>query len=272
MAGRGRPSKNTKKTESKVKSVEKKPTEIKPVEQSEIKQPEIKQPEINIDELVAQKVAEILAQKELESTLSKKVEETIEEPKAKVKTKPSKRIKNRKFVPDNTIIRLEQNVDGKFIIADTRGSNYFIELNGYGDSTTMNFKDLKNYHGKHHSFLNKGKLRIVDVVSENGDIDFEDVIQDLNLQRIYESEKKISPLDIEYYITEEESLNEFSEMVRNSTEILETIVEVASIHYDRGEFNDNAKMDVLRQVSGNYDLFKSRGIPKNVRRVSSEMI
>lgn len=225
--------------------------------------------ELNINELVAQKVAEILAQKELEKVTIK--DEVKEEPKV-VKMRPSDRIKKRKFVPDNTLIRLEQSIDGKFIISDNRGSNYFIELNGYGDSTTMSFKDLKNYHGKHHSFLNKGKLKIIDVVSENGEIEFEDVIQDLNLQRIYKDEKKISPIDIEYYILEEELINEFSDKVRNSTEILETIIEVATIFYDRGEFNNNSKMDILRQVSGNYDLFKTKNIPSNVHRVGRDGI
>lgn len=253
MARRSRPNKD------------KEVTTTKPIEEKE----EIKQ-ELNIDELVAQKVAEILAQKELEKVQIK--EKTIKVEPRVARPKPSDRIRKRKFVPDNTLVRLEQSVEGKFIISDNRGSNYFIELNGYGDSTTMNYKDLKNYHGKYHSFLNKGKLKIIDVVSENGEIEFEDVIGDLNLQRIYDSEDKISPLDVEYYLLDEQSLNEFSNKVRNSTEILETIVEVANIYYNRGEFNDNSKMDVLRQVYGDYDLFKSKGIPSNVRRVGRDGI
>jgi hypothetical protein len=228
---------------------------------TENKKVETKVDEINIDELVAQKVAEVLAQQKLDLL---KQDDSKQVKKVK---KPSDKVKRRKFVPDNTLVRIQQSIDGKFIITDKRGSNYFIELNGYGDSTTMNFKDLKNYHGKSHSFLNKGKLKIIDVVSEDGEILFDDVIQDLNLQRIYEDDKKISPLDIEYYLLEEESLSEFSKKVRNSVEILHTIVEVSTIFYNRGEFNDNAKMDVLRQVSKNYDLFKARSMPSNVHEV-----
>jgi hypothetical protein len=219
--------------------------------------------EINIDELVAKKVAELLAQKQLELVTNIDVKEVNNVK----KIKPSNRITNRKFVPDNTLIRLEQSIDGKFIIADNRGSNFFIEMNGYGANTTMSFKDLKNYHGKYHSFLNKGKLKIIDVVSESGDVGFEDVIQDLNLQGIYDDENKISPLDIEYYLLEEDSLSEFSNKVRNSREILETIIEVSSIFYNQGKFNDNSKMDVLRQVSGNYDLYKISAMPSNVHSV-----
>lgn len=252
MARRGRPSKN------------KEVAKTKPIEEKEQVKVETKQ-ELNIDELVALKVAEILAQKELEKV---EIKEISNEEVKSTESKPSRdRYRKRKFVPDSTLVRLEQSVDGKFIISDSRGSNYFIELNGYGDSTTMRFKDLKNYHGKHHSFLNKGKLKIIDVVSESGEIEFGDVIQDLNLQRLYENESKISPLDIEYYILDEESLTEFSDKLRNSTEILETIVEVANILYERGEFNNNSKMDVIRQVSGNYDLFKSKGMPSNVHKV-----
>lgn len=229
----------------------------------------VEKKEINIDELVALKVAEILAQKELEnkeSNIPKIEEKTIP---VKKSIKPSERIRNRKFVPDNTLIRLEQNIDGKFIIKDDRGSNYFVELTGYGDTTTMSFKDLKNFHGRNHTFLNKGKLKILDVVSENGDVDFEDVIEDLNLQRIYNDDKKISPIDIEHYLLEEESLNEFSSKIRSSKEILEVIVEIAHILYTRGEFNNNSKMDVLRQVSGNYDLFTFGNSMTNITYINN---
>jgi hypothetical protein len=232
--------------------------------------------ELNIDEIVAQKVAELMAQKELELKLKieqelKAKEKTENVDKKTKKIKPSERRRMRKYVSDDTMVRLEQNIDGKFIIADTRGSNYFIELNGYGDSTTMSFKDLKNYHGKHHTFLNKGKLKIVDVSSEKDDISFEDVIQDLNLQGIYENDEKISPLDIEYYLLEEEDLNVFSKKIRKSKELLEVIVEVSTLFYKDNNFNDNAKMDVLRQVAGNYDLFKNTNMPSNVRKVSNDI-
>ena len=239
------------------------------------KKKEVKKQETNvdIDKLVAEKVAEQMAKFLANQQIENMKEKTEVKEETHRKTKPSLlKSKRRKFVPDNTLVRVEQSIDGKFIIADNRGSNYFIELNGYGDNTTMSFKDLKNYHGKHHSFLNKGKLKIIDVISESGEIEFEDVIQDLNLQRIYESENRISPLDIEYYLLDEESLSEFTEKVRNSTEILETLIEVSNILYNRGEFNDNSKMDVLRQVSKNYDLFKSKSTPSNVRRVGNDLI
>ena len=229
----------------------------------------IEKKEINIDELVALKVAEILAQKELENKKNNipEIEEKITPVKKSIK--PSERIRKRIFVPDNTLVRLEQNIDGKFIIKDDRGSNYFVELTGYGDTTTMSFKDLKNFHGRNHTFLNKGKLKILDVVSENGEVDFEDVIEDLNLQKIYSDDKKINPIDIEYYLLEEESLNEFSSKIRSSKEILEVIIEIANILYTKGEFNNNSKMDVLRQVSGNYDLFTFGNSMTNVTFINN---
>jgi len=264
MAGRGRPKKAKTKVEQPKVETKIEHTEVK------VEQPK---PEINIDELVAQKVAEILAKQKVEEMLKSSSEDKVKptaETQKPARLKPSQAIRRRKFVPDTTIVRLEQSIEGKFIIADTRGSNYFIEMNGYSDSTTMSFKDLKNYHGKHHSFLNRGKLKIMDVIDEDGGVEFEDVIQDLNLQGVYNDETKISPLDIEYYLLEEESLTEFSTKVRNSKEILETIIEVSTIFYAKGEFNDNNKMDVIRQVSGNYELFKSKSMPSNVHKVSPE--
>jgi len=234
----------------------------------ENKQNEIKDDIVDIDKLIALRVAELLAQKELElrATLQKEFEG---EPLVKSKKiKPSQSMSARKYVPDDTMIRISQNISGKFIISETRGSNYFIELNGYGDSTTMAYKDLKNYHGRHHSFLNRGKLKITNVTSEDNSIDFNDVIHDLNLQRIYDDESKISPLDIEYYLLEEDDLKEFSMKLRNSREILSTIVEISFILYKDNKFNDNSKMDVIRQLTGDSNLYTHQSIPNNIRFVN----
>ena len=111
-------------------------------------------------------------------------------------------------------------------------------------------------------------LKITDVVSENGEVESEDVIEDLNLQKIYFGKDSISPLDIEFYLLDCDDINEFSSKLRNSTHILKTIMEVGSILYKDNQFNDNSKMDLIRQVSGNYDLFKVNDLFKNVKRVN----
>lgn len=163
-------------------------------------------------------------------------------------------MRRRRFIPDDARIRIELNIDGKFIIADTRGNNYFVELNGYKDTTTISFKDLKNFHGKNHSFLNKGKIIVTDVISDS-EVDIQDAIEDLNLQRLYNNEEIIRPFEIEDYLSSDISIEEFSTKAEKSREYLETIIEVAVILFKRGQFTDNSKMNKLREITRMPELF-----------------
>lgn len=163
-------------------------------------------------------------------------------------------IRRRRFIPDDARIRIELNIDGKFIIADTRGNNYFVELNGYRDTTTIPFKDLKNFHGKNHSFLNTGKIIVTDVISDS-EVDIQDAIEDLNLQRLYNNEEIIRPFEIEDYLLDGVDIHDFSTKVEKSREYLETIIEVAVILFKRGQFSDNSKMNKLREITRMPELF-----------------
>lgn len=216
---------------------------------------------INTDELIAKAVAEALAKQKLELDLQ--LEKAKEELQNSIKieaikpvqiSKPSQEKKVRRFIPDDARIRIEQNIGGNFIIADTRGNGYFIELTGYRDSTTMSFKDLKNFHGRNHTFLNSGKLIITDIISD-ADICVEDAITDLNLAKIYNNDKMIRPDEIEDYLLTDIPVEEFSSKLKNSTDTMETIVEVAVILFKRGQFTDNTKMNEIRQLLRNSALF-----------------
>ena len=220
--------------------------------------------EVDIDELVAQKVAEIMAKKAIEeqSIIQKNT------PKKEKRKKPSENIRVRKYVPDGTIVRVVQNIDGGFIIGDNRGNSFYYELNGYGDSIVLDFKELKNYHGRHHGSLNKGKIKITSVSSPDPEVGLGDVIEDLNLDGLYFGENNISPLDIEYYLLEEDDLSEFDTKLKNSKAIMGTIVEVSKLLHDQGKFNDNSKMNLIRLASGKHDLFTVNDLFKNVRRVN----
>jgi hypothetical protein len=99
-----------------------------------------------------------------------------------------------------------------------------------------------------------GSIAIVDVVSDV-DIEVEDVIQDLGLTKIYYNKDKVSPLEIEALFSNDTSISDFETKVKNSTEIYETIIEVAHVLYKRGAFTDNSKMNFLRQHFRNSVLF-----------------
>lgn len=224
---RGNPNFGKKNTENINKDTENNDTSIQNINE---------QTSTNIDELIARAVAEALEKQ-------KKDFESI-----------GKKPRN-KFVPENARVRIETNIGGKFIMSDNRGQNFFVELNGYKDSTTIIFKDLKNFHGRNYKLFTSGKVAITDVVSDV-DIELEDVIKDLNLTKIYFDNNRISPIDIETIFSDNMGLAEFEKKVTNSPEIAETILEVAYILYRRGTFNDNAKMNFLRQIYRNPNLFK----------------
>lgn len=196
-----------------------------------------------------------------EEKLRKEFEDKLQETKSQEKTivieKQSKEklsSRGRRFIPDDAIIRVNLNIGGKFIMADTRGNGYFVEWNGYGNSRTVKFGDLKNFHGQKHSFLNSGKIIITDIISD-ADVCLEDAIEDLNLQDLYNNEEIIRPFEIEYYLSDEVSIQEFSKKMDKSLEYKEVIVEVAMILFKDGKFSDNSKMNKLREVTRNPELF-----------------
>jgi hypothetical protein len=230
----------TKKSNTVEKTVDKeiKPKIVKTPEAEKIIEIENKSSDINIQDIIAKAVAEALEKQ------AKEIAQT------QTTTKPKKN----KYVPENARIRLESNDNGKIIISDQRGQNFFLELNGYKDNVTMSFKDLKNFHGKHYTMFNSGILTIVDIATD-ADIEVEDVIKDLGLTKIYYDPKKINPNEIEEVFTSDCSITDFENKVRNSVEIAESIIAVAHILYKRGIFTDNSKMNFLRQHFRNSVLF-----------------
>jgi hypothetical protein len=115
---------------------------------------------------------------------------------------------------------------------------------------------LRNFHSRKTSFLENGRLKIIDVTSSDPDITIKDVVYDLNLEDTYYNDKKMSPLDIEYFLLKETDISKFEVKISNSKNMLGTIIEVALVLYKKGKFNDNAKMNVLRQSTNKFDLFK----------------
>jgi hypothetical protein len=238
MAGRGRPSK-AKKVETKKEVV------------AETKQEQA----IDFEKILEQALAK------QEEKLRKEFEDKLQETKIQEKTivveKKSKEklsVRGRRFIPDDAIIRVDLNIGGKFIMADNRGGGYFVEWNGYKNSRTVKFGDLKNFHGQKHTFLNSGKIIITDIISDT-DVCLEDAIEDLNLQKLYNDETIIRPFEIEHYLSDEVGIHEFSKKMEKSLDYKEVIIEVAMILFKEGKFSDNSKMNKLREVTRNPELF-----------------
>ena len=218
---------------------------IKPVEKEVIKAQEI-----DIEALIKKVTDEVSGKYEdTIKDLKNKIEEK-EEVKTEVAT-PNK--KKHKFIPDNTKIRLKSNVEGKFIYMEDRGkTRVFLEIDDYGLSTDISYEELRIIKPL---IFKTGKLAVEDVLSGE-DIELEDLLKDVRFDSFYLDENKVSPIDIENILSNETNISIFEKKVSNTPDMLETLLEVAYVLYRRGQFNDNAKMNYLRQTFNNPNLFK----------------
>jgi DUF2075 family protein len=204
-----------------------------------------KNPEPDLSELIKKITAEVTA--DLEKKYKDKIKE-IENIKPKAK--------KYKYIPDSTKVRIQSNIGGIFVFQEDRGKvRVFVQLDGHGDTAVISYEELRAMHAIKPNFLKSGKLAITDVYSNEG-IELEDVLVDLRVDNLYLDEKSINPKNIVDIFSDEVAPNDFEKLLNNTPEIAETVLENAYILYRRGQFNDNSKMNYLRQIFNNTELFK----------------
>jgi len=162
-----------------------------------------------------------------------------------------------KFIPDHTKIRIKSNISGLFTFHEDKGkTRVYFEINDFGQSTTISFDELCIFITSKPSFIKNGSIAIVDVYSDI-DIEVEDVIKDRRLEDLYFNENKINPMYIEDLFDDRKTSNqEFEKKLTNTLEMAETVMESAHVLYKRGIFNNNTKMNAIRQIFRNPNLFK----------------
>jgi hypothetical protein len=214
--------------------------------------------EIDIQALIKQVTEEVT--KQIEDKYENKINElkqsldnkTIELEQATI-TNTKKKYK---FIPDNTKVRIQSNVDGKFLFTEDRGKiRVFVQLDNFEDSAVISYEELRTMYSSKPSFIKKGQIAITDVYSDE-DIEIEDILKDLRLDNIYDCKNKIDPRYIRDLLTDKVNEKDFMSLINNTPEMAETVVEIAYILYRQGLFNDNAKMNFLRQIYRNQNLFK----------------
>ena len=107
--------------------------------------------------------------------------------------------------------------------------------------------------GEHPKTIRNGTIYISRVITKG--VSLEDLIEDIGLDDLYFSEDKVSPDQIEKLFTNEIDAGKFTQLVNNSLELAPTILEAGYQLYNNGKFNDNAKMNTLRQVFRDPQLF-----------------
>ena len=237
------------------------PEESKEIESNQTVTQETKTPEIDIDKLIKQITQEVSGKLKTEyeykiSNLEKKLSEKIVQ-ESKVENKPKVNKPKFRFIPDNTKIRIQSNIGGLFIFSEDRGKvRVFFQIDNFGQSTIISYEELRIFLSSKPTFIRKGSIAIVDVYSD-ADIELEDVITDLRLDKIYYDENKISPMNIEDLFDDKlTSESEFEKKLNYSTDMAQTVLEASYILYRRGLFSNNTKMNSIRQIFRNPNLFK----------------
>lgn len=211
--------------------------------------------EVDIKALIKQVTEEVT--KQVEDKYEKKIEElkkSLDEKTVEIQQSTLK--KNYKFIPDNTKVRIQSNIDGIFHFTEDRGKiRVFIQLDNFEDSAVISYEELRTFYSSKPNFIRKGQIAITDVYSD-GDIEIEDILKDLRVDNIYGNEDKIDPRFMKDLLTDKVDNEKFMFLLNNTSEMAETVLEIAYILYRKGQFNDNAKMNYLRQMFRNQNLFK----------------
>jgi len=212
---------------------------------------------IDVQALIKQVTKEVT--KQIENKYENKISElkqSLDNKTIELKQVASTTKKKYKFIPDNTKVRVQSNVDGKFLFTEDRGKiRVFIQLDDFEDSAVISYEELRTFYSAKPSFIKKGQIAITDVYSDE-DIEIEDILKDLRVDNIYDCENKIDPRHLKDLLTNKVNEKDFMSLINNTPEMAETVVEIAYILYRKGQFNDNAKMNFLRQIYRNQNLFK----------------
>lgn len=153
-------------------------------------------------------------------------------------------VKKKSAMDLNVLIKIKSNVDGQLIWSSTKTSTRInLLLKGSGDEDWITVAEAKDIARWSQLFKN-GLVSICEVDSD--DYTLEDIIQFLGLNRIYDS-NVIAPSRIESILTKEDiGFEKFNELLTNSEEIGETILEMAYKLKQQGKIKETYKLDALR--------------------------
>ena len=175
---------------------------------------------------------------------------------------------NRRVDPDTEIIVMN-NVKGSFFYR-SQGDGLVLDLDHFGDEEYVTFGDLKKMMKRKRVILEKLKLIIVDVDSEEYTVD--DVVAALRLTDTYNELKSITDGEIGATGIEEFILNSESEdlerlMASKKSKLKNTILETAVELYRKGRLSDYNKMRTFAKYTGGKyfaDFWKDAELPEGL--------
>ena len=201
-------------------------------------------------------------QKLIQDAIQKALSEQSKTYEEKIKTLENQiKIENENdivLIPDNSKIEIRANISGKTILVENRGKvNVFLTLNGYKDIARISYEELCALMGKLYHLFKDGTIAITNILSDNRNVTLEKLIEDRNLTDTYFNKNKITPINIEDLFNDTKtSERDFENLVSNTPDLADTILEVAYVLYRKGLFKNNSKMNYLRQIFKKPNLFK----------------
>jgi len=161
----------------------------------------------------------------------------------------AKGTKGRVRVPKDTEIIIMKNVLGGWTYEDSVTKKIFRMAHG-SVTTIMTMGELLGMHSRHPKMLNEFMIVPIDTFDDN--YTAEDVIENLNLTKLYASD--IRPDEIEECILNM-PVYEFNEVINKISKSMKArIIEKAIDLFRKGEFTDATKKNIIIQMADNNEM------------------
>jgi hypothetical protein len=184
--------------------------------------------------------------KNIEEIIDKKNEVTKEIDKKETKN-PKKRI----AVSRDTEVVFMNNTSGNFFYRCPRSHATF-DLYEYGDTDYITIEQLLTMNNKSRKILQEFWIVLLDTTNE--DVEIEDVLKYLGLDRLYND--IIRPEDIDGFIINSNDIK-FEDALKKMNKALATkVVERSVVLYKKGKLNSISKVNTLKEFVGDDDLFE----------------
>lgn len=187
-------------------------------------------------------------------TTTKKITVKETKPKATPKKAEPKKVapKTKRVVVDrNTEVVFMNNTSGNLFYKCPR-THATYDLYEYGDIDYITVEQLLTMNNTSRTMLNDLWVLLLDTTDE--DVEIDDVLKYLGIDKLYND--IIRPEDVDKFITESTDDNFKTALEKMSKALATRVVERSADLHKSEMFNSLAKLNALKELTGNEDLFE----------------
>lgn len=183
--------------------------------------------------------------------MSKKKDEVIKDEPKKVKPKKAAPRKKRVQIDRQTEVVFMNNTNGRLFYKCPK-THFVFNMNQHGDTDYITVEQLLIMNNTSQKMLKELWILLVDTADE--DVSLDDVLRYLGIDNLYKDE--INPEDIDNFILKSKD-DGFATTLKKMNKILsQKVVERSVALYREGKFDSISKVRVIREFTGNEDLFE----------------